>query len=118
MTSSGRCSESGIQSRVDQATNQLFGPLVSNRGLPIGQLYRPLVLLPRTMLREQARPAFPERIDLAHNSAADGDRGGSAFHLCDRLACGCDDARVFRIQEYPKLEDVSRMTRNTAVSEV
>src|SRR5450756_1644803 len=45
--------------RVDEATDELFGPAVDELLLPVSELYTPLVLLTGPVLREETGPASP-----------------------------------------------------------
>jgi hypothetical protein len=102
---------------VDESLEQALRMLADQFPLPFGDLDHPFVFEPRSMLREQARPVAPVRVDLYALASGDSARTASSSGL-HRLAGLADDARILGVKEDPQPVDVTRMPRDASIPEV
>jgi hypothetical protein len=104
---------------MDQPADQVSGPAVDERFLPALEHDRPLVLLARTVLGKQARPALPVR---GHVATALPRHAGDALpvgqHMLHRIQARCDDVRIGEVERDPQPVHAARMPRYAAVAEV
>src|SRR5713226_626308 len=105
---------------MDQATQEPPGLGGRNLLLPRCQLDRSKVLHTGTVLREQARPVLPVRVDL--DAAGPGDNTGSrpvgAAHFTDDLLALPDYVGVPLVEGDAQLEDRPPALGQAAVAEV
>src|SRR3954469_25854286 len=103
---------------MDQAAQKELRASPDNLDLPVRQLDLTLVLLARSVLREEARPTLRVSVDLHAVVRLRPLAGRIPKDILDRSRGLVDDPRVGDVEHDAQLEDVAPMHREATIPEV